>query len=1068
MAGIEYYRVDLQFVVRRQDDGSVLTLAGTPARWHKGFVSAPEVQKWLEHPDSVPHLPSTLPLGRALKEWQAREKVRVPPPRGGAPVSWLKRLTVEVDDPALAALAWEQCLASVIPDAPRVRVSRVQPRAANLPFTLPMRILQVNPVPDRDLAAMTRQVFGLHPDSGIRRVMVVRSVSWDPGALWPAPVGWPTVEVLHFDRLPTLELPEERLLMSTADPDHPGRLGWFTRWTGIWQTRLVWIHCHSPQEIARARKLAGALTARGGPAVVVEGLRPPGASAFCRYFYGQLIHDFPLDHILQNDLQPTCHRAGFARPSLFAGSGREEGLRFSHIGQNLVRLANVLSRPRKAPRQSEEISRLIRRQPGVRVEKARAAVRSVLEELRTDWPTSKFDLHEGEGLLPLSDKLSRIRSVMKLAAPAPGTYAHGAREVQLQTRKRTPAARYVNSSLWEEAGYGSLKQIDQRRALLRVSEVNHLGIQIGPKDIHVYTSGASAIFEEVFKWTPAMEGVWVEIGVTGLDFEVLGDPVQELWLPREGASDTAYFAVVPRTTGVARLRFCLFYRQNVIQSFRLAVVTAGPRKNAPPSTVRRRLLAKALGLPLQEMKNVGYIPRLEYSLTTDIGDLGARPERALSLVANDLDGESVITVKGADIFGVRTNRDLPGLVEDVRKALHEVTYPPIPGVIRDNWPYGFGLPGRPNAGDEPRLKAGLQKLASVGWQLFDKIFPQQSREEMERALQKQRQVIHVAEVLLEKVIPWAVVYDRFYDPDKQVDDEGNPVTFDACLAALPGPDGKLPARDCAQLPDCPLHPDHAKERRRKGLPVLLPETVVCPLHFWGFKHILEVPPQQMLGTAGGPRPLQDCVLTEGTVQMAAAINGKLDLAKEHIDELEALPGKFPAKWCSKEYRRDPVLLKLKNPNLDFIYFYCHARGGIADPGIRPPYLAVQAKEDPKPGLIKPDQLSYHRRWDHHPLVFLNGCGTVGYSPDALSPFIEKLVQDRGAAGVIGTEIPVHEALASKFAKLFLQAFFEGKPAGEAMLLARRALLAESNPLGLVYTLYAAAELSLAGITCIKQ
>jgi len=356
----------------------------------------------------------------------------------------------------------------------------------------------------------------------------------------------------------------------------------------------------------------------------------------------------------------------------------------------------------------------------------------------------------------------------------------------------------------------------------------------------------------------------------------------------------------------------------------------------------------------------------------------------------------------------------------------------------------------------------------VGWQIFDKIFPQQCREEIERALQTERRVIHVAHVLLEKVIPWAVVYDRFYDPDKEADDDGNPVAFEVCLVALPQHDGTLPAQNCAERPDCPLHPDRAKERRSKGLPVLLPETVVCPLHFWGFKHIVEVPPQQVQSTAGGPRPLQDRVLTDGTVQMAAAVNAKLDLAEKHLSEMEALAGKFPAKWCAKEYRRDPVLLKLKNTKLDFIYFYCHARGGMADPAIRPPYLEVQAKEDPQPGIIKPDQLSYNRRWEHHPLVFLNGCGTVGYSPDALSPFIEKLVQDRGAAGVIGAEISVWEALASEFAKLFLQAFLKGAPAGEALLFARRSLLAQSNPLGLVYTLYAAAELSLAANGNTKQ
>ena len=461
------------------------------------------------------------------------------------------------------------------------------------------------------------------------------------------------------------------------------------------------------------------------------------------------------------------------------------------------------------------------------------------------------------------------------------------------------------------------------------------------------------------------------------------------------------------------------------------------------------------------MKDVGYAPRLEYSVTAGVDDIGSRPERTLSLVANDLDGCSVVTVKGVDAFGVRTNRDLPGLVSRVRKTLQEISTPPLDNVDREWWPYGFGLPGQMNAGDEQRIKAALRRLAALGWEFFDKIIPQDCREEIGRALEPERRIIHVAHVLLEKIIPWGVVYDRRYDPHKQVDDEGNPVAFEVCLSPLSRLDGTTPFQACGENPDCLLHPDCVRQRHDSGLPALLPETVVCPLHFWGFKHILEVPPQQVQAMATGPRPVQDRILSEGTTQMVAAVNGTLDKVEEHLKDLDEAAARSTAVWHDKKYQRDQVLSMLKNTKLDFIYFYCHARGGEADPTVNPPYLEVRVKDDPQPGIIEPSELSYDHKWDHHPLVFLNGCGTVGYSPDALSPFIEKLVQDRGAAGVVGTEIPVWEALASEFAKLFVEAFLKGTGAGEALLQARRALLAQGNPLGLVYTLYAAAELSLA-------
>ena len=99
-------------------------------------------------------------------------------------------------------------------------------------------------------------------------------------------------------------------------------------------------------------------------------------------------------------------------------------------------------------------------------------------------------------------------------------------------------------------------------------------------------------------------------------------------------------------------------------------------------------------------------------------------------------------------------------------------------------------------------------------------------------------------------------------------------------------------------------------------------------------------------------------------------------------------------------------------------------------------------------------------WENRPLVFINGCETAGFAPDALSPFIVKFVEDFGAAGVIGTEVPVWEPLARELAELFLPLFLGGMPAADALLAARRALWARHNPLGLVYTLYGPADLTL--------
>jgi hypothetical protein len=250
-----------------------------------------------------------------------------------------------------------------------------------------------------------------------------------------------------------------------------------------------------------------------------------------------------------------------------------------------------------------------------------------------------------------------------------------------------------------------------------------------------------------------------------------------------------------------------------------------------------------------------------------------------------------------------------------------------------------------------------------------------------------------------------------------------------------------------------LHTDLIKKREAEGKPRLLRETVACPLHFWGFKHIIEIPPQQVKPEGTAPTQ-RDLILSENGVQMIAGMNAHLRLWSAHSTSLK----KFP--WKSQASRLAVFNKALQDPGLDLIYFYCHAGGGRTDPAGYDPYLLFQDTAQTNPEKMRSADFPRNPQWAHHPLVFLNGCGTVGFSPDALSPFIEKLVEDLGAAGVIGTEITVWEELATVVAESFLNSFLGGNDAGKALLDVRRSLLAKKNPLGLVYTLYAPAHLKL--------
>jgi hypothetical protein len=191
-------------------------------------------------------------------------------------------------------------------------------------------------------------------------------------------------------------------------------------------------------------------------------------------------------------------------------------------------------------------------------------------------------------------------------------------------------------------------------------------------------------------------------------------------------------------------------------------------------------------------------------------------------------------------------------------------------------------------------------------------------------------------------------------------------------------------------------------------------------------------------------------------------NGGLSLLDAHLaalgNVLDRLGGDVEFKPLRHD--RDDVRNGFDHDGLHLIYLYCH---GEETPGAGGEPCLVFRAVDPsaQAGRITAAALDNKPKWINRPLVILNGCGTVGFSPKALSPFVSALVRNRWASGVLGTEVPVYECLAGEIACLFLERFLvQRSTAGDALLDTRRVLLARSNPLGLVYTLYALSDLTI--------
>jgi hypothetical protein len=954
----------------------------------------------------------------------------------------LQRVCLIIDGERLAELPLEEAAADILrqarPGALRlpfiVRLEATPPRVAQVPMTLPLRLLQLDLRGDFNLPNVMARLFANFGVSLPPEAVQCTTGASLALARWTMPPGWKTVDVLHVDSLLPIN---ERDLFRLSAPDHVGSLGWFLRCTDLWNTRLVVIRT-SPFDEAMTRRLAQRITARGGPAVLV--IDPWASVQAIDTFYNKLIHDGPIDVALA-----LAQDNGRPIGALFAGSGREELMRVSAPTMGLPELVERVRQwaydPLAVPSRGSD------------------PLGSIIDESRS-W---RFDVHEGDGMVPLARALGTLRSMAAGMPVAPAI------------RPLAMAPRYANLGLWGfDPIRGRASSIPSPGARLRLNAPVVLGVQIGSPDGFVPVLDAVAFLEEPFKWEDGKEGVWLSVGVTGLDFTVSGAPLQEVWLPRTGASDLVEFVVAPTRKGISQVRICIYYGADLLMSQRLAAHVVDPIDGPAPVLPA---LAEALDVAPERVGNAGWLARVEYTTATDLAHPPERPDVALSIFANSLGDRRIFTLKSKEGYEVTVNGYTPLLSNQVRAA--------IDGVSRDaNGIYAFpakdGL--KLHEAAPAQRDAALQTLALVGWRLFQSIFSVEAHDAMADDIAGEKKVIQVGHSLLENVIPWALLYDRQYDAARNKDPEGRPVLRAVCPAGLPAADGEFVSSTCGTHADCPLSAQGRAAALARGQGVV-ENTIVCARHFWGLRHIIELPPYQEGGAkeaaeaaeaaakahGGGGKPAEGGstkaaprraeTQAHTPAAMLRAYNDTLVLAPQHLLQLDTLQNgqSIKAAWVASDDDRDDFLQRLKTVDADFVYLYCHARGGLADPTVVTPTIELSHGA---PGPIEAGDMARGIKLRHHPLVFLNGCDTAKFSPDALSPFILTLVRDCEAAGVLGTEIPVFELLAGTVAMDFLGHFLNGEPAGMALLTVRRALMAGGNPLGLAYTLYAVSELKM--------
>ena len=436
-------------------------------------------------------------------------------------------------------------LAEAGPSYPPIpRLVPVPPRVAQVPFTLPLRLLQLEKRGDFDLRHTLNTVFGKHVgDRDLAQVLRVKMDRARRFSRWALPSGWKTVDVLHLDYL---AIQSERRLLALSSPGEVGTLGWLVRCVNLWRTRLVVIRADGESEMASLRRFAHKLAAQGGPAVwLVDGDGADVKDRLAR-FYNKLIHDAPLDLAVAIALgEPPPSDS--SNDTLIVGCGREELVRVSAPGDEVTTLARGLRHPDPGTRADvagKLWSSVAASRHNIRdAAHTYANVVRGLEGIADALPSWSFNIHEGDGMIPLGKAIRRLRRTTRTAAAL-------ATRLRLTTDRSGP--RFVNVALWRlDPAIGRKAPIARQGARLRQGEPIVLGVQLGPRAGYAPVLDATALIEEPFKWEEGYEGVWLSVGVTGLDFAVTGALIQEVWLPRDGASDVVEFMVEPWRKGVS-------------------------------------------------------------------------------------------------------------------------------------------------------------------------------------------------------------------------------------------------------------------------------------------------------------------------------------------------------------------------------------------------------------------------------------------------------------------------------------------------------------------------------------
>lgn len=233
--------------------------------------------------------------------------------------------------------------------------------------------------------------------------------------------------------------------------------------------------------------------------------------------------------------------------------------------------------------------------------------------------------------------------------------------------------------------------------------------------------------------------------------------------------------------------------------------------------------------------------------------------------------------------------------------------------------------------------------------------------------------------------------------------------------------------------------------------------------FWGFRHTIEYVPSAPATivnfspeiSVSGKLPMLFVSNNTIDTQMGVPlIGGQKAFFSSLSDQID----------LSTRSTKAELLADLNNADLpaQIVYLYCHAESKLPGEGSGTDSSMLLIDDLIEGNGLTVEQMkiraNYRTKLKAAPLVYLNACQGAEMSALLYGGLVPYLIQ-KGARGVIGTEVDTPAHFAAEFAKRFFQRFLSGGvPLGQLMLELRREFAEQhNNVMGLVYSLYSNGE-----------